>query len=187
MASASWMQRPERPRHSRWRRTLTSRVRAWNNTNGYVRYVRIRTKIRTNTYEYEMAQNNTYVYVFVRISVRISVRIRTYCTYSYVFFCRNPVGRSFTYGYGRIRTIRTNTYRNTYEYVRKYVRIRTNTYEYVRVRHTGFRQGTYVFLGVYTYSYVLCTYFTGKYVCIRTYWKGYTYEYVASVRIEMYH
>ena len=109
----------------------------------------------------------TYLYVFVRIFVRIAYVLRTYSYVSYVFvriFCRNPVGRSFTDGYGRRRTIRTNTYRNTYEYVRKYVRIRTNTYDYVRDRFTGFRQGTYVFLGVHTYSYVLCTYFQKKYV-----------------------
>ena len=127
MASASCTQRPVRHRHSRWLRMLTSMVSASYNTYIYVRYVRIRTKIRTNTYEYEMTEKIhmcTYRTYCVRIAVRIAyvfsyvlyvfVRIRTYflsvslCVLIYVRYVR----------YVRIHTkIRT-----------QYVRIHTNTY-----------------------------------------------------------
>ena len=63
------------------------------NTYEYVRYVRIRTQIRTQyVHEYVRNTYDTYTYVFVfaisysYVIVRILVRIRTYRTYPFVLF-----------------------------------------------------------------------------------------------------
>ena len=129
-----------------------------DNTYNTYEYVRIRTqyvRIRMCQKKYGCVRIRTYLRTYVRT-------YRTYRTYCVRIFCRNPVGVSNTYDtYGYVRYVR-----NTYA-IR--TQIRTNTYEYVRIRTStrlqDFDRHNRIFFGHVRIRTYFCTYF----VCIFKY------------------